>query len=239
MKKSLILLLLSATLLIPACSADPADELDPQPNHEDQPLNNAAVPEIEIIEPDGTPGLYPHLEIEIKTATRYGGFMAGGYIHLSVLVRNTGDKTIKYLSASGSFVTSRTITTKLDGIQPLFNCELYGDENQFIEEWELGPDGEVYISVVGRAIKPHPQFYNYMHELYTTHDRYSLEDWSTIADMEWREMQVLYPDLEEADLGLYEGTMRFYYELSARDSGASEATAGYQETPFSVIIIEE
>lgn len=230
MKKSLLVIVLSAMLIMsgcgasrnnqdntvilapdetPAISAPPAAE---PPSVEVEPPSAIVNPSVKHNLEGLTRDKYDGLEITAEVLERKA-ILPGAPVPVTVIVKNTGGKTVDYVQGSGKFETPEAVFIDVEGLQTVMPKDHLGPMTLDFVVKELKPGEELRFVIYVMAIEPNENFDRYTVDMHTDGGVY-------IAETDWTQLLEEYPDLIPAEPGAYRGDAYFTYQT--RDGGESE-----------------
>ena len=176
--------------------------------------------------------LYSGIEMSADVLPR-AAIHPGSTVPVTVVISNTGDKTVVYTHGSGSADTPEAMHVRIPGLQPILPKDWLGAVTADFQSKELKPGETLNFTTFVRAIEPHASFNEYTHSRFTEQGTY-------IGDVEWEELQSLHTGLTAAAAGSFTGHAFFrYYVLDEGDEmDLTREAEGYASTEFTITIDE-
>lgn len=246
-------LAVSAALLLAGCGSTGANEVETTPPASTPTQDETALPTStlpDIIEPDetGEPGISDRLSGLDKDA--YDGIaisaeilqrkaiIPGDVVPVTVLIKNTGDKTVRYTHGSGSAETPDALLVEAKGLQVVLPEDRLGPMTMDLQTKELKPGEELKFVANIMVIEPNSNFDDYTYEIHG-------KDKTYIGGIALPDLQKIYADIKAAATGTYDGKVYFTYsvEEAATDgqTPAVDFTSGdsaYAEADFKITVNE-
>ncbi|MCL2486359.1 MAG: hypothetical protein FWE86_02015 [Oscillospiraceae bacterium] len=159
---------------------------------------------------------YDGIEITAEMLERMA-ILPGMPIPITVVVTNTGDKSVFYVQGSGSFETPEALFLKSDELQTVRPSDQLGIMTMDFVTKELKPGESLHFKLYAMAIEPNENFDEYTFELFA--------EGTYIAEMDWLTLNERYPDLVAAEPGSYTVNAYFLYTVAGED-GQNDAFVG-------------
>lgn len=175
---------------------------------------------------------YEGLEMTAAILPR-NAILPGSTIPVTVVITNTGDKSVFYVQGSGSFSTPQALSLQIDGLQPILPEDHLGIATMDYVTKELKPGDTLNFTMNVKAIEPNGSFNNYTYDLFNEEQTY-------IGDLDMEAFFDTYSDLTPVKAGTYEGTVSFIYQTPEDAEGANllgDAT-GYIQAPITISVTE-
>lgn len=161
----------------------------------------------------------------------------GGVAKVEITVSNEGDKTIVYTRGSHLLENPDALLMEVEGLQPIMSkdqLEAMDDSSKSedrMHKLEAGKKETFDMHVL--AAKPNAEFDERTHHVYASDNKY-------LADLEWDAIHAMYPDLEKAAVGSYEGHAYFTYYVLAdgAEISTSQTPTGYSMANFTIKVAE-
>jgi len=171
---------------------------------------------------DLTKDEYDGITISVDVLERKA-ILPGNVFTATVVVENTGDKTVSFVQGSGSFEIPEAVFLYSDTLQTIIPSDHLGIMTMDFVTHELKPGESLVFKLNAMAIQPNPDFDSYTLQLFNE-DMY-------IGDMDLSNIQDRFPSLVAADPGSY--TMKAYFLYSLVDEngefGFLMGPTGYAE----------
>ena len=209
MKKQLPLtltLIIAIILITTGCQVYGQESADPS---QDQTAEGQT-PSVQedSTEPDAIAGLtqdeYDGLTFTVKVLER-NAILPGMSFTATVLVENTGDKTISYVHGSGSFETPEAVFLYSDSLQPVIPADHLGVMTMDFATYVLEPGDSLLFKLNVMAVEPNPNFDDLTFEMFN--------EGTYIADMDWDTLHGLDPSLVAVQPGSYTLKAYFLYRI--------------------------
>lgn len=155
------------------------------------------------------PNQYEDLKISVFLPLRKLT-LPGDTIRLDVVVENTGDKRVYYPHGSGSRTNPDALLFQVEGLQEILSKDQLGMNTLDMQTRTIEPGESKTFTIFVRGIKKNPSFDEKTRQLYQ-------KDQTYIADLSFEELQKLYPELQVAAGGNYEGKVFFLYGIEDED----------------------
>jgi len=228
MKKYFIIMVCIIALFTAGCSAGaPAASDPPAPEPAEQGYAPAPPEILSGLINDEYDGLVFTVEVLERNA-----ILPGMSFTATVLVENTGDKTLNYIQGSGSYETPEAVFLFSNTLQTVYPKDQLGLATMDFVAKELKPGESLLFKLPVMAIQPNPDFDLYTFELFN--------DTVFIADVDWTELQDRFPDLVAAAPGSYTVIAYFLYNISEEFDGGMtnifDGPTGYAEASCTVTI---
>lgn len=171
-------------------------------------------------------GLEMTAEILQRSAT-----LPGSVVPVTVLIKNTGDKTIAYTHGSGSFETPQSLYTNMHGLQVVKPKDHLGVMTMDMQTKHLKPGEELKYVVNVMAIEPNAKFHDYSFDMHS-------KDGAYIAETPFDELFETHNDLVAAKPGSYDGSVYFLYSVMDENAGIDLAfkNTGYVQADFKITV---
>lgn len=240
MNRKLLSAFAAAILLLAGCGNTSANE----PQHSaTTPTPESAVPTStlpDVIEPTNTvessgrvnvedrlKGLkknaYEGIEMSAEILQRKS-ILPGDVVPVTVLIKNTGDKTVLYTHGSSSSETPEALIVEVKGLQTIQPEDRLGVMTMDLQTNELKPGDELKFITYVMVIEPNEKFDEYTYEIYGSDKTY-------IGTIALPDLQNIYADIKAAATGSYDGKVYFAYSAEGVDTPAADtATLPANET---------
>lgn len=222
--------------------APPTEAETEEPGSDESGSETSELPEgaeesVEVDEePDPLAGLtlneYEDLSVTAEVLVRKA-LLPGSTIPVNVTITNNGDKSIVYTQGSGSFEIPQALMCQVEGLQPVLSKDHLGPVTMDFVMKELKPGETLQFALNVMAIEPHENFDSYTYDSFMEEKKY-------IGELDFAELQEMYPDLVAAQPGTYTGKAILRYSVPAEEGNAlmNSDPTGYNEAEFTITITE-
>ena len=148
---------------------------------------------------------YPDLVVTVAILERMA-ILPGSTVRVNVAIENRGEETIAFVKGSGSNIVPDALLMSAEGLQPIVTAGTHGMIATMDFNIEILEPGEsLNFNLYVKVIEPNINFDDYTFKL--------LEDGKDIANVDWGELNSMFPDLVKAAPGHYTINVYFLYKV--------------------------